>query len=78
MTWNEDLPRIDSERIHSCDSGERLRAETAAAQSAEAKEALWGHVITRIERVDGRWWAHNEENSARVEFCPWRGAAQEP
>ena len=73
MTWDEDPPRIEPERIHTCSAGERLRAETAVARSAEAKEALWGHAVTRIDYAGGRWWAHNEEYSSVVRFCPWCG-----
>ena len=78
MAWDVDLRHIEPERIHTCEAGEHLQAETAAAQSAEASEALWGHAVTRIERVGGRWWAHNEEYSTRVEFCPWCGKELKP
>jgi uncharacterized protein (DUF433 family) len=36
-------------------------------------DRLWGDAIRRIERVGGRWWAHNEEYATEVSFCPWCG-----
>jgi hypothetical protein len=36
-------------------------------------ERLWGDAVVRIERVGGRWWAHNGEYATEVSFCPWCG-----
>jgi hypothetical protein len=73
MVWDEDLSRIEPERTHSCTSGDRLRQETDHARTAEMKEALWGHAVTRIEYAAGQWWAHNEEYSSVIGFRPWCG-----
>lgn len=35
--------------------------------------ALWGPAITNIEMINGKWWAHNEEYSTEISFCPWCG-----
>lgn len=73
MAWDEDLPRIEPERTHSCAAGDRLRQEVDRAQAVDVKQALWGHAVTRIEFAAGRWWAHNEEYSSVIGFCPWCG-----
>jgi hypothetical protein len=74
MTWDaEDLPRIEPELAHTCEAGDRLRRETNDEQAVDAKEALWGHAVTRVEFAAGGWWAHNEEYASVVRFCPWCG-----
>jgi uncharacterized protein (DUF433 family) len=40
---------------------------------AAPPERLWGDAVTRIERVGGRWWAHDNEYATEVSFCPWCG-----
>ncbi len=65
----EDLPRVEPERMHSCEVGERLRQETDGAQAEAAKETLGGRAVTRIEYASGRWGAHDEEYSSVVRFC---------
>ncbi len=65
--------QIRAERSHHCEAGEQLRRATREAQEAEDNEALWGPAITRIERAGDQWWAHNEEYSSLIRFCPWCG-----
>jgi len=61
------------EASHAC--AERDRHSGAAHRTHEGRppEELYGATITRIDRRAGRWWAHNDEYSTEVTFCPWCG-----
>jgi hypothetical protein len=71
--FDPDPKQISAEAVHHCEAGERLREETRETQDAEAREALWGHALVHVEYAAGRWWAHNEEYSSIIRFCPWCG-----
>jgi hypothetical protein len=63
--------RAPSER-HECDA-RRVHEGTVGPADSDDPPRLYGAAITRIELVAGRWWAHNEEYSTQVSFCPWCG-----
>lgn len=65
------------EARHECSA----RAEhegTVGHLDSDDPPRLFGAAITWVERVDRRWWAHNEEYSTEVSYCPWCGTRLEP
>jgi hypothetical protein len=59
---------------HECAARSHHGGLDARSDSDAPAEHLYGAAITRVERIGGRWWAHNEEYSTEVSYCPWCGA----
>lgn len=63
------------EARHDCP--ERLRHVNAVPTDwladEEVLETIYGPAFLHVERVRGRWWAHNREYSTQISFCPWCG-----
>lgn len=63
--------------VHTCDPMRDLQSEERRLREStdweELPALLHGPAITRIARDDGRWWAHNEEYSSVIRYCPYCG-----
>ena len=65
---------VGSRVFHECPIRSEHRNSVHGPPEEELPAALYGPAITTIERRDGAWWAHNEEYSTEISFCPWCGS----
>lgn len=42
-------------------------------RKARRMDDFFGSAIFRIEKIDGRWVAHNDEYASYINFCPFCG-----
>ena len=77
--WGPIGPRIVPEATHRCaemDEAKRIRSALEAVavdRSERIEELLYGCAFSRIDCAAGRWWAHNDEYSTPIRYCPHCG-----
>jgi len=75
-SWSDRAAVFDgAEAQHDCVERQRHINATHRdwREDEDFKEPLYGPSVLYIERVAGRWWAHNREYSTEVSYCPWCG-----
>ncbi len=70
--------QIEVEERHECPARDAHRSAEHGPSDRRIPAARYGPALTRIERSDGRWWAHNDEYATEISFCPWCGEELEP
>jgi hypothetical protein len=69
--------RITPDESHTCPDAAAGAMIRRVLAEDDREEALYGPAVTRIERVDRLWYAHNDEYSTPIRFCPFCGSALE-
>jgi hypothetical protein len=69
--------RITPDESHTCPDAAEAEAIRRVAAQDDRGEALYGPAVTRIERVGHLWFAHNDEYSTPIRYCPFCGEALE-